>query len=112
MIDTSASDQLSRLMNGYWYTRAIYVAAKLGIADLLKDGPKTADELAAITGTQGRTLYRLMRDLADATEAALGQDPCRGVRLLERVGTDHANSGIAKSVDHAGVRSTNLRFSA
>jgi hypothetical protein len=51
-------------MSGYWYTQAIYVAAKLNIADHLASGPRTADELAASTGANSRALYRLLRALA------------------------------------------------
>ena len=36
--------QLGRMLTGYWISQAIYVIAKLGLTDLLKDGPKTADE--------------------------------------------------------------------
>src|SRR6266511_3721036 len=60
----SLHDQLSRLVSGYWYTQTIYVAAKLGLADLLKDGPQTAQDLAQVTGTNQRALYRLLRALA------------------------------------------------
>ena len=52
------------LITGYRVSQAIYVAATLGIADLLKDGPRTCDSLAAATNTHPRTLYRLMRALA------------------------------------------------
>jgi O-methyltransferase domain/Dimerisation domain len=64
MNDPTLNDQLSVLVNGYWHTQTVYVAAKLGIADLLKDGPRSADELAAATGTNPRALYRLLRALA------------------------------------------------
>jgi hypothetical protein len=37
---------LRRLIVGYRLSQALHVAAKLGIADLLKNGPKTVDELA------------------------------------------------------------------
>jgi hypothetical protein len=57
-------DQLARLVSGYWYTQTIYVAAKLGIADLLKDGSRSAQELAEATGTNPKALYRLLRALA------------------------------------------------
>src|SRR6516162_4394535 len=57
-------DQLARLLSGYWYTQAISVAARLGIAELLRDGPRSADELAAATRTNPRALYRLLRALA------------------------------------------------
>lgn len=45
-------------------TQAVYVAAKLGIPDLLKDGPRSITELAAATKQNERALYRLMRTLA------------------------------------------------
>jgi hypothetical protein len=53
-----------QLVTGFWVARAIYVAAKLGLADLVKDGPKTADELARLTGTHAPSLYRVLRALA------------------------------------------------
>ena len=53
-----------QLISGFWISRCIYVAAKLGIADLVKDEPKTAAELAAATGTDASSLFRLMRALA------------------------------------------------
>lgn len=64
MTDPSPQDQLARLMSGYWYTQAIYVAAKLELADLLRDQPRTADELAVATQTNALSLYRLLRALA------------------------------------------------
>src|SRR5262245_15577546 len=53
-----------QMITGFWVSRAIYVAAKLGLADLLKDSPKTADELARLTGTHSPSLYRALRALA------------------------------------------------
>jgi hypothetical protein len=52
------------LINGYQITQAIHVASVLGIAGLLKDGPRAIDELASATKTHPRTLYRLLRALA------------------------------------------------
>src|SRR5947208_1345849 len=52
------------LLNGMWASRAIQVAAQLGIADLLKDGASTVTELAEATGTHAPSLYRLLRALA------------------------------------------------
>jgi hypothetical protein len=62
--ELSPQDQLVRLASGYWHTQAVYVAAKLGIADELKDGPKSAEALASATGANPRALYRLLRALA------------------------------------------------
>ena len=35
-----------RMVTGYYVSQAIYVIARLGIADLLGDGPRDAEELA------------------------------------------------------------------
>ena len=56
--------RLQFMIHGYRLTQALHVAASLGVADLLHDGPKTADELAAATGANGDALYRLLRALA------------------------------------------------
>jgi hypothetical protein len=60
----SKAAELRRLVNSYQLSQAIHVAAVLGIADLLADGPRSSDELAEETGTNSRALYRLLRALA------------------------------------------------
>jgi SAM-dependent methyltransferase len=55
---------LMQMLTGYWVSQLIYVAAKLGIADLLKDKDMTSEELAAETKTDARNLYRVLRALA------------------------------------------------
>src|SRR5215471_2492485 len=52
---------LQKMIQGFQMTQCIYVAAKLGIADLLKDGPRTSEELAQVTGTHAPSLYRVLR---------------------------------------------------
>lgn len=56
--------QLMQFTMGGFVAQAVYVGAKLGIADLIADGTKTAGDLAAKTGTDERSLYRLLRSLA------------------------------------------------
>jgi hypothetical protein len=53
-----------QMISGFWISRAIYIAAKLGIADHLRNGHKTVDELAAATETHAPSLYRVLRALA------------------------------------------------
>jgi O-methyltransferase domain/Dimerisation domain len=60
----SRAAELRRLVNSYQLSQAIHVAAVLGIADLLADGPRTSDDLAQATGSDPRALYRLLRALA------------------------------------------------
>jgi hypothetical protein len=58
------SVELMRLINGYQVSQAIHVVATLGIADVLKDGPRTSDDLAAVADAHPRSLYRVLRALA------------------------------------------------
>jgi hypothetical protein len=64
--DQAARMTLRRLINGFQISQAIHVAATLGIADLLADGPRTSDDLARETETDPAALYRLLRALAAA----------------------------------------------
>jgi hypothetical protein len=56
--------RLGQMMFGFWISQGVSVSAKLGLGDLLKDGPRTAEELAAKTQTHAPSLYRLLRMLA------------------------------------------------
>ncbi|RJP24504.1 MAG: methyltransferase [Candidatus Abyssobacteria bacterium SURF_5] len=51
------------MLVGAWITQAIYVAAELGIADLLVEKPLTAEELAKRAGAHANSLYRVLRAL-------------------------------------------------
>jgi ubiquinone/menaquinone biosynthesis C-methylase UbiE len=61
--DTAAALQLLDLINASWVAQACYVTARLGIAELLAAGPRTADDLAAATGTHAPALRRLLSAL-------------------------------------------------
>jgi hypothetical protein len=52
-----------RLIRGLAISRSLCVAARLGIADLLGDGPRDSDALAAATGTHAPSLARVLRAL-------------------------------------------------
>jgi O-methyltransferase domain/Dimerisation domain len=55
-----------QMISGFWLSRAVYIAAKLGLADLVKEQPKSAEELAEATDTHAPSLYRVLRALASA----------------------------------------------
>ena len=55
---------LTELAFGMKMTQALYVVAKLGIADLLASGPHQVRQLAAATESSERSLYRVLRSLA------------------------------------------------
>jgi len=52
------------LATGTWSAQAVYVAAKLKIADMLTDGPRTVVGLASAAGVQPDGLHRVLRALA------------------------------------------------
>jgi O-methyltransferase domain/Dimerisation domain len=64
MTTDEPSIELMRLINGYRVSQALHVAATLGLADQLKDGPKSYDAVASACGAHPISLYRLLRALA------------------------------------------------
>lgn len=63
---TQSANLLPMFFDSFILSRAISVAAKLGIADLVTTDGKTADELAQASGVHAPSLYRVMRVLAGA----------------------------------------------
>lgn len=87
---------------GGWLTQALSAAVRLGIADVLADGPLTADEVAQRVGTNPGATYRLMRALASNSVLKLRRD---GRFALTRTGralvSDNPNS-VAPMVTFIG----------
>ncbi len=84
---------LFQMATGYWVSQAIYVAAKLGIADLLKGGPQSCVALATATGADAVSLFRLMRALASVGVFSHVRRDCFALsRLAESLQTDTPGS--------------------
>jgi Dimerisation domain len=65
-----------QLASAHYVSQALHVAAHLGMADLLAEGPQTPEALAAKTGTHAGSVRRVLRLLASAgvfTEDADGR---------------------------------------
>ena len=60
----AARSTLLQMIGGGRVAQAVYVAARLNVADLLADGPKTVAELAKLSCTHAPSLNRLLRALA------------------------------------------------
>ncbi len=61
----SASPRMGELITANWTTQAVYVAAKLGVSDLIHErGPQSTEELAGATGVLAEPLFRVLRALA------------------------------------------------
>jgi O-methyltransferase/methyltransferase family protein len=56
--------QLIQMATASWVAATVYAAAKLGLADHLAGGPKSALEVAGTAGVHAPSLHRLMRTLA------------------------------------------------
>jgi hypothetical protein len=62
------------LISGYWVSQLLFVAASLGIADLLAaHGPSTPEQLAKRTGAHAPALARVLRALASVGVFAEGE---------------------------------------
>ena len=55
--------QIVEYLRGNYYSHLVSLAAKLGIADLLAEGPKSIEQLATMTNTHAPNLYRALRAL-------------------------------------------------
>jgi hypothetical protein len=60
----TAAQALLQQATGFQLSQAIWVAAKLSVADHLRDGRMAVEKLASITGCHPPALYRLLRALA------------------------------------------------
>ncbi|MCK0090528.1 acetylserotonin O-methyltransferase [Rhodococcus sp. F64268] len=84
---------LLEFASGFVTTHAVYAAARLGIADVLADGPLTADDVAAEVGSDPDATHRLLR--ACATFGIFREDPRGLFRLTpvaERLRSDTSDS--------------------
>lgn len=89
MTDTSGHngspppEVMFRMITGYWVSQAVGVAARLGIADQLTEGPRSSAELARAVGVQPQALHRVLRMLSSI--GVFGQ-PDPGVFALSPLG--------------------------
>jgi SAM-dependent methyltransferase len=88
-----ARPPLIEMAMGYMPAQIVYVAAELGLADLLASGPRTSVELAEATGTHAPSLLRLLRALAALDVVAqTGPDRFELTRLGGGLRSDAPNS--------------------
>ncbi len=83
-------ERLLALVRGYRISQAIYVVTRLGIPDLLADGPREIDELARATESHAPSLRRVLLFLA-------------GVGVLDNVGPQRFALTPASALLRTGV---------
>ena len=64
ILEKSEEQIVSDLITSYSLSQIIYVSAKLGVFDVLAEGEKSSEEIAAIVHAHPGTLYRFLRGLA------------------------------------------------
>lgn len=74
---------------GYYSSQALYVAARLGIADLLSAGPLSAADLADAAGAHADSLFRVLRLLVRQGIFDMDSDD----RFLLNPAAEHLRSG-------------------
>lgn len=93
------SSTLLALLDGYRALQVLYVAAQLGIADFLRDGPKNSVELAHASGAHAQSLHRLLRALASL---AVIEERADGTFSLTPLG-EHLRSDVPGSLRPAFI---------
>ena len=87
--ERAAAATMLRMIWGIHISRAVYVAAELGIADRLASGPMSSAELAKATRAHEPSLYRVLRLLASLDVLAEHESRSFSLTVLgERLRTD------------------------
>lgn len=95
---------LLQMVYGAQTSQAIYVAAKLGIADLLEDGPRDTAEIADISGVDRGALRRLLRFLVSRGVCAeLPPDRFTLTELGQLLQSNHPDSVRHRAIFNAEV---------
>ena len=74
--------QIFLMSEGTTIATALSLAAELGVADLLADGPRRHEELALKTSTHARSLYRVLRLLSSVGVFTEVDPGCFGLTAL------------------------------
>src|SRR5258708_21937570 len=83
-----------QLLNGVFVTGAISCLARLGVPDLVENGPKSPEELGRQVGADPRGLYRLMRATASVGVLSEGPDGKFSETPLSAVLRSNANPSL------------------
>ena len=92
--------QLMKFIVGKWISKPIYIAAELGIADMLAEGSKSIEELAQASQSHAPSLYRMMRALASV-----------GI-FFETEGKRFELTPMAECLKNGAMRSVALMFNS
>jgi len=98
--------EIFHIIGGYWLSRAVYLAARLKLADAVGDRPTSLSMIARTTGTRPENLRRLMRALAahgffqDEGNETFCQTPLSETLRSDRPGSMRAFAEAELGHDH------------
>ena len=98
--------EIFHIIGGYWLSRAVYLAARLKLADAVGDRPTSLSAIARTTGTRPENLRRLMRALAahgffqDEGNETFCQTPLSETLRSDRPGSMRAFAEAELGHDH------------
>jgi len=100
--------ELAQMIWAFMLSRAVQVAAKLGVVDGLRDGPRNASEIAAATGAHEAALARLLRFLTSVGLLREDENACFSATPLgDLLRSDHPQSMRALAVMYGQPSFTN-----
>ena len=100
---TAAATAMGRTLTMYWLSSALLLVTQLGIADAIKEVPKTAEELARVTNSDAMALRRVLLFLAsEGIFAEDAQARFANTLLSDTLRADHPNSvrALAEQYGH------------
>lgn len=100
-----ARARLLSLINANWTTQALSVATRLGVPELLRDGPRTAEALARVARCHGPSLTRLLRALTSIDVLNETADGHFGLTETGELLCADAPASLAAWAEFCGTRS-------
>jgi predicted transcriptional regulator len=84
--------QMTQMLAGFQVSQALYVVAKLDVATILRNGPQTIEQLAAVTNANADALGRIIRFLATLGIFRTNGDQVEITELGETLAEDRPDS--------------------
>ena len=96
MQQAALENKLLQLATGHQLAAALYFATVNKIPDCLKDGPRTAEDIAAAVGLPAGAVYRVLRAMTTSGIFRIQEGRYSLTEIGDLLRTDHARSQRAK----------------
>jgi len=100
--ETQLANRLLEMVNASWMAQAACVAARLGLADLLENGPRSSADLAQATQCHEHSLHQLLRGLC-AMGVCVERDDKFAITPMGRLLGSHARYSLKSWTTYWGT---------